>query len=295
MTHKAMIKRMPQTIKRLFMVWGICVFAQTALQAQEDSLKASRYLMRATLYGVGYSNVYDTYLSPQEYKGMDFRVTRETMRMTTLFDGNVSAQNFFQANLSYTHNRADNNNTFAGLVNWNYGLHYQFRITENFKLLAGGLADFNGGFVYNLRNTNNPASAKAYINLDASGMAIWHVKVKNVPLTLRYQLNVPVAGVLFSPNYGQSYYEIFTLGNSDGVVRFTSLHNQPSCRQMLSVDFPVGSSKVRMSYVCDIQQSDVNEIQTHIYSHVFMVGFVKDLYRIKNKKGAPLPPSVRAY
>ncbi|GAK35079.1 hypothetical protein JCM15093_155 [Bacteroides graminisolvens DSM 19988 = JCM 15093] len=266
------------------MVWGICVFAQTALQAQEDSLKASRYLMRATLYGVGYSNVYDTYLSPQEYKGMDFRVTRETMRMTTLFDGNVSAQNFFQANLSYTHNRADNNNTFAGLVNWNYGLHYQFRITENFKLLAGGLADFNGGFVYNLRNTNNPASAKAYINLDASGMAIWHVKVKNVPLTLRYQLNVPVAGVLFSPNYGQSYYEIFTLGNSDGVVRFTSLHNQPSFRQMLSVDFPVGSSKVRMSYVCDIQQSDVNEIQTHIYSHVFMVGFVKDLYRIKNKK-----------
>ena len=208
MTHKAMIKRMSQTIKRLFMVWGICVFAQTALQAQEDSLKASRYLMRATLYGVGYSNVYDTYLSPQEYKGMDFRVTRETMRMTTLFDGNVSAQNFFQANLSYTHNRADNNNTFAGLVNWNYGLHYQFRITENFKLLAGGLADFNGGFVYNLRNTNNPASAKAYINLDASGMAIWHVKVKNVPLTLRYQLNVPVAGVLFSPNYGQSYYSI---------------------------------------------------------------------------------------
>jgi hypothetical protein len=236
MTHKAMIKRMPQTIKRLFMVWGICVFAQTALQAQEDSLKASRYLMRATLYGVGYSNVYDTYLSPQEYKGMDFRVTRETMRMTTLFDGNVSAQNFFQANLSYTHNRADNNNTFAGLVNWNYGLHYQFRITENFKLLAGGLADFNGGFVYNLRNTNNPASAKAYINLDASGMAIWHVKVKNVPLTLRYQLNVPVAGVLYSPNYGQSYYEIFTLGNSDGVVRFTSLHNQPAFRQMLSVD-----------------------------------------------------------
>lgn len=295
MTHKAMIKRMSQTIKRLFMVWGICVFAQTALQAQEDSLKASRYLMRATLYGVGYSNVYDTYLSPQEYKGMDFRVTRETMRMTTLFDGNVSAQNFFQANLSYTHNRADNNNTFAGLVNWNYGLHYQFRITENFKLLAGGLADFNGGFVYNLRNTNNPASAKAYINLDASGMAIWHVKVKNVPLTLRYQLNVPVAGVLFSPNYGQSYYEIFTLGNSDGVVRFTSLHNQPSFRQMLSVDFPVGSSKLRMSYVCDIQQSDVNEIQTHIYSHVFMVGFVKDLYRIKNKKGATLPPSVRAY
>ena len=74
------------------------------------------------------------------------------------------------------------NRDIAGLVNWNYGLHYQFRITDNFKLLAGGMGDFNGGFVYNLRNTNNPASARAYINLDASGMAIWHTKIKNYPL-----------------------------------------------------------------------------------------------------------------
>lgn len=167
-----------------------------------DSLQATRYVTRATMYGVGYTNVFDTYLSPQEYKGIEFRISRETMRMTTLGDGNVSVQNFFQANLAYTHNRVDNNNTFAGLVNWNYGLHYQFRITDNFKLLAGGMGDFNGGFVYNLRNTNNPASARAYINLDASGMAIWHTKIKNYPLALRYQVNLPVIGVMFSPITG---------------------------------------------------------------------------------------------
>mgnify|MGYP000697728198 CR=1 FL=1 len=132
------------------------------------------------MYGIGFTNVFDTYLSPQEYKGIDFRISRETIRMTKLFDGNVSVQNFFQADIGYTHNRADNNNTFSGLVNWNYGLHYQFRLTENFKLLAGGLIDANGGFVYNLRNTNNPASARAYVNLDASGMAIWHLKIKTL-------------------------------------------------------------------------------------------------------------------
>ena len=141
------------------------------------------------MYGVGFTNVFDTYLSPQEYKGIDFRVSRELIRMTKLFDGNVSVQNFFQANISYTHNRADNNNTFSGSVNWNYGLHYQFRLTDNFKLLAGGLIDVNGGFVYNLRNTNNPASARAYVNLDASGMAIWHLKIKRYPMVLRYQVN----------------------------------------------------------------------------------------------------------
>lgn len=262
---------------------------------EPDSLQANRYVTRATMYGVGYTNVFDTYLSPQEYRGIDFRITRETMRMTKLFDGNVSAQSFFQADLGYTHNRANNNNTFSGLVNWNYGLHYQFRLTNNFKLLVGGLGDFNAGFVYNLRNSNNPASARAYINFDASTMAIWHLKIKNYPFVLRYQANLPVIGVMFSPEKGQSYYEIFTLGNSSGVVQFTSLHNQPSLRQMFSIDLPIRYTKLRLSYIADLQQSHVNDIKTHTYSHVFMVGFVKDMYLIRNKKGTPLPAAIRAY
>ena len=93
---------------------GCILFAlSTRLQAQTDSLQAHRYVTRATMYGVGLTNVFDTYLSPQEYKGIDFRVSRELIRMTKLFDGNVSVQNFFQANISYTHNRADKNNTFS--------------------------------------------------------------------------------------------------------------------------------------------------------------------------------------
>ncbi len=273
---------------------GLCVCLLTAW-GQTDSLQASRYLTRAVLYGVGYTNVYDTYLSPQEYKGMEFRISRETMRMTNLWDGNVSSQNFFQANLGYTHNRTDNNNTFSALATWSYGLHYQFRLTENFKLLAGALGEGNIGFVYNLRNSNNPAQARGYVNLDASGMAIWNLKIRNYPLTLRYQANVPVAGVMFSPHAGQSYYEIFTLGNSGGVVKFTSLHNQPTLRQMLTVDLPLGDVRLRCAYVADLLQSSVNGIDTHTYSHVFMVGAVKDLYSFGGRKPASLPSSLRAY
>lgn len=256
---------------------------QAQLPAEAEGLERSRLVTRATMYGIGVTNVFDTYLSPQEYTGIDFRISRESMRMTKWADGKLSLQSFFQADLGYTHNKADNNNTFSALANWNYGLHYNFPITSNFKLLAGGLADLNGGFVYNLRNTNNPASARAYINLDASGMAIWDLRIKNYPLTLRYQINLPLMGVMFSPHYGQSYYEIFSLGNSSGVVKFTSLHNQPSLRQMLTVDFRVGRGKMRLGYIWDAQQSHVNDIKTHTYSHVFMVGFVKELYLLRNK------------
>ena len=254
-----------------------------ALQTlRADSAARTRMVTRATMYGVGYTNLFDTYLSPQEYKGVDFRISRESMRMTRWMGGRVSLQSFFQADVGYTHNRADNNNMFSGLANWNYGLHYNFPVTSNFRLLAGGLVDLNGGFVYSLRNGDNPAQARAYINLDASGMAIWDLRIRNYPISLRYQVNLPFMGVMFSPNYGQSYYEIFTLGNWDGVINFTSLHNQPSLRQMLTADFPVGKVRMRLAYLWDAQQSKVNGIKTHTYSHVFMVGFVKELYLFRN-------------
>ncbi|WP_291529349.1 DUF3316 domain-containing protein [Bacteroides sp. UBA939] len=268
------------------LLWGGSIKAQSvedrALQElKADSSARTRFVTRATMYGVGYTNVFDTYLSPQEYTGIDFRISRESMRMTKWMNGNLSSQSFFQADVSYTRNHTENNNAFSGLANWNYGLHYHFPITSNFKLLAGGLIDLNGGFVYNLRNGNNPAQARAYINLDASGMAIWDLRIKNYPLTLRYQVNLPFMGMMFSPHYGQSYYEIFTLGNRDGIINFTSLHNQPSLRQMITADFPVGKVKMRLAYIWDAQQAKVNNIKTHAYSHVFMVGVVKELFFIK--------------
>ncbi|MDR0892588.1 MAG: DUF3316 domain-containing protein [Mediterranea sp.] len=273
----------------------LLLLAPLTLPAQVDTTQIHRYTTRATLYGAGFTNVFDTYLSPQAYKGVDFRLSRENMRMTKLWDNHVSEQNFFQADLGYTHNRVDNNNTLSALVNWTYGLHYQFRLTQNFKLLAGALIDANGGFVYNLRNGNNPASARAYLNLDASGMAIWHLRIKRYPIVLRYQANLPVLGLMFSPHFGQSYYDIFTQGNSGGVVQFTSLHNQPSLRQMLSADFPIGTTRFRLTYMADLQQSNVNHIKTHTYSHVFMVGVVKELYRLKGRRQSALPPTVGAY
>ncbi|NDV64153.1 DUF3316 domain-containing protein [Bacteroides sp. 224] len=272
-------------LKYKFAVFCFCILVlPDMLRAQADSLSASYYFTRTMMYGVGLANVYDTYLSPQEYKGIDFRLSRENMRMSKKFDGNVSIQNFFLANIAYTHNQADNNNTISGLFNWNYGMHYNFRVTNNFKILLGGLGDFNGGFVYNLHNSNNPTSIRAYINLDVSGMLVWDLKIKNRPFTLRYQANAPFVGVFFSPNYGQSYYEILTLGNYSGVFKLTSFHKQLSIRQMLSVDIPIRYAKIRFTYLWDMQQSKVNNLQTHTYGHVFMVGAVKEFYRIKRKR-----------
>lgn len=265
------------------------ILVATTYAQQLDSLRHQRYVTRATTYGVGFTNVYDTYLSPVEYKGVEFRLMRESIRLTQLADGKLSLQSLFQVHVAYTKNDVETGSCLSGLVNWNYALHYQFRIGEHLKLLAGGAGEINGGFIYNMRNSNNPASAKAYLNLAASGMAIYNFRIKKYPMTLRYQCNLPLLGVMFSPDHHQSYYEIFTLGHANKVVRFTSLHNQPSLRQMVSLDFPIRYSKMRVSYVCDLQQSHLNGLRTHTYSYAFLIGFVKTYYLIRNKRPQPMP------
>lgn len=279
----------------------LCVFIlivltclPTRIQAQ-DSLQATRHVMRSVMIGAGHNNTFETYLSPLEYEGPEVRFAYETMRMTRLMDGNVSAQNLFQLHASYTENISQTNHTYGGLVNWSYALHYQFRPAKGLKILFGPMLDLNAGVVYNRRNSNNPAQAKAYGGLGASGMLIYRFRIKNYPLTVRWQANLPLLGVMFSPEFGESYYEIFSLGNGGRNVVFTSLHNNPSLRQLLTLDFPVGKTVMRVGYVCDLQQAKVNNLKSHTYSHDFMIGVVRNLYLFHGKKHMTTPPKITPF
>ena len=279
----------------------LCVFIlivltclPTRIQAQ-DSLQATRHVMRSVMIGAGHNNTFETYLSPLEYEGPEVRFAYETMRMTRLMDGNVSAQNLFQLHASYTENISQTNHTYGGLVNWSYALHYQFRPAKGLKILFGPMLDLNAGVVYNRRNSNNPAQAKAYGGLGASGMLIWKFRIRNYPMTVRYQANLPLLGAMFSPEFGESYYEIFSLGNGGRNVVFTSLHNNPSLRQLLTLDFPVGNTVMRVGYVCDLQQAKVNNLKSHTYSHDFMIGVVRNLYLFHGKKHMTTPPKITPF
>lgn len=283
-------------MKQKFIMLLIALGTFLSVGAQEDSLRATRYVMRSTLFGVGHSNIFETYLSPLEYTGTEVRFLHESMRMTRLLGGKVSGQSLIQVNASYNKNISQTAEMYAGLVNWSYALHYQFRMNDDrLKILVGPMLDLNGGVVYNRRNSNNPAQAKAYGGLGASGMLIYKFRIARYPLTVRYQANLPLLGVMFSPEYGESYYEIFSLGNGGRNVVFTSLHNNPSLRQMVTLDFPIRNVTMRVGYVCDIQQSKVNNLKSHAYSHDFMIGFVRNLYLLRGKNRISMPLKVTPF
>jgi hypothetical protein len=262
----------------LFFVAALPCFAT----AQTDTLKQEKIITNAKTVGVGATNILDTYLSPEKYNGTEVRYMSHTTRER--IGRPLSRELIHQADIAFANNRAGEGEEIAGAYRFNYGWHYNWHFFgSRLDVKAGGMTDFNLGFIYNTRNSNNPAQLRAYFNITPSAAATWHFKMWHKPFALRYEIGVPVLGVMFSPNYGQSYYEIFSEGNYDHNIVITSVGNAPSMSNMLSLDFRIGHSTFRIGYLGDFNQARVNGLKSHIYSHTIMIGFVKH-FQILNIK-----------
>ena len=249
----------------------------------------NKEVLHSSMIGVGASNVLDTYLAPYNYTGTDIRIQRETMRMTHLWGGRVSNQSMIDLNAAINTNRAGNMDEYAGGIRYSQGWLYNFgngnivnpvaRSDSRWNFAAGLAASAYVGGVYIDRNGNNPGQAKLDLMIDATAMATYTMRLSGHSYLWRYQVFVPLFGIAFSPNYGQSYYEAFVLGNYDRNVLFAYMGNMPSMRHRLTLDIPVKRYTLRVGYVAQFNQSTFNHIKHHSYSHDFMIGFNKYLYR----------------
>lgn len=267
----------------LFLAFSLLAFPVRSI-AQKVAGEPDRVVSRAYLLGLGHVNLLDTYLSPLSYQGAQLSFLGERSHATRIAGGKVGFQSLFQAIGCYALSPVQNGTTMGGFLMSRTGLHYRWQPVAGLRLFAGGNLNFTGGGLYNLRNGNNPAQAKLQLDVAASLAASWSFRIGRQLLALRGQVDMLLAGLMFSPNYGQSYYELFSLGNYDHNVCFVYPGNAPTFRQMLTFDVPIHRATLRLGYVSEIEQSRVNGLKNHRYSHSFMIGFVRDLHFLSRKK-----------
>jgi hypothetical protein len=267
---------------KFYSSWLFLFLSVFYCQAQEKN-NPIPLTYQSTMVGLGGMKVYDSYLSPLRYTGSNFSVMYEQMKMTRLMNGKVSSQHLLNLEIANTTNPTQTATNMVGYLDYAYGLYYKLNPIQKLQLFAGLQIDAWAGVIYNNRNGNNPASAKANLNLNLSGMLVYPFQIKQQPVLLRYQLSLPFMGVLFSPAFGQSYYEI-GLGVNDNLFHFASFHNQLAMRNLLSVEFPFNSYTLRLGYMNWIYETQVNDLDTRIMTNTIYVGFSKNFFIVSGRK-----------
>lgn len=259
-------------------------------------IQQPQYKTNALMIGVGYTNILDTYLSPEKYRGTNLTFLSHTRREN---DSTAWVNQFqHEGNVAYADNRSGNGGEMAGNYTFRYSLLHKWTISlwrRPLRMLAGGTAAANIGFVYNTRNGNNPANARLSLNIEPTigfdypigrashtrGISKHPGACAHFPLILHYEASAPLFGLMFSPNYGQSYYEIFNRGNYDHNCVPTTFGSTPSFRQMLTLDLRLAHTTWRIGYMGNYEQSHVNNLKTHTYTHSIVIGVVKRFRTVK--------------
>ena len=251
--------------------------AQESLFNLNDSTpsKQQKLITNARSLAIGTIELFDTYLSNQKYRGTELRFISHTTRERSYC--NWSTNIMHQAAIARTQNKQNTGTELYAIYNFEWGkLHKWNFLDNNLIIRGGGLIDTSLGVIYNTRNSNNPAQALVDLNIGPVVACTYRFRfLHKHPMAVNYQAFAPLVGLMFSPNYSQSYYEAFTQGNYDHNIVFTQPINKPSLRQMLSLDFMLLKTQVRIGYVGNYLQWNVNNIKSHTYSHAISIGIVK--------------------
>lgn len=256
-------------VKRFFIGIALILCASSVVLGQsEQNMPIKKTVNQGTLFGVGSMILTDTYLSPLQYNGVSLSLLYERLNGTSQLNGKMLLQQQFLLQAASTDNPISNSKTYYGNIDYHLHGFYPVFKTQSFRLLGGAGTELSLGGIYNIRNSNNPAQLKTSINLNASLLAFYQWK----SLTLRWQVTSPLIGAFFSPGFGQSYYEIFVLGNDSGVVHFATPSNQRGLRNYITADYPFGKATIRVGYLRNYYRTKVNNLVTSISSHQFMIG-----------------------
>lgn len=220
---------------------------------------------------MGYASVHDSYLTPITYGGTDLAIGYEAMR--PMRGDKWLWQLGVGADYNYVENDAHNNELYKLMGDITFDMQRQWRgaIAHRVDLSAGPMTQLRAGIIYDDVNSNNPVSVRAHWNVGVTGMAAYDTRMWRVPVTLRYQVQLPVVGMFFAPEYDESYYEIY-LGNHRNLAHMGWWGNRLDMTHYLGADLHLGKTTLRVGYRARLEDWNVNHLKVHDVSHSLVIG-----------------------
>lgn len=253
-------------------------------QQTNNCVTTAQYLpknitMRQCLWGIGQGSLLDSYLSPLTYSGTDFSLLYRTERPAHWGKEKVSVKSHYNIHTCYAKSPTDDGKAFDMELSALGGWHYNWLFAA-WRIALGGLFEGSGGFTYNTRNGNNPVQARLGASFLASTIVSYQFNFFKRKATASLEMNAQIMGVQFSPTYGQSYYEIFSLGHTNGIIHFTHPANCPTEQLLATLTLPIKHANITMGYMADIRQSKLGGLKRHAWRNSFMIGYTRQFKRL---------------
>lgn len=271
-------------MKRLFVILLIMVQA-LAMQAQAtDSVPVLRPVASMFMAGVGSARVLDTYLTPITYSGTSVSLAYAATQATGFAPEKWVRQLAVGIDYGRVKNPVGNNAMHTLMLEGQWGIMHRWNGVwhRGLQLMLGGMTQLRGGVIYNASNSNNVVSVKARWSLGLMGMAVYNTRLGRLPMTVAWQASLPVAGVFFSPDYDESYYEMY-LGNHSGLAHMGWWGNRFDMTNLVTADMHFGNTVVRLGYRNRVERSWVRNLNTRITTHELVLGVGGDVLSISRK------------
>lgn len=264
-------------------------FGVLSAVAGSDTIPPIRPAMMMFAAEAGHTRLLDTYLTPITYGGLSTRLSFEHNQAMGRRRLAWTRQLALGISYDHTRNPADNNTIHALMLDarWSPARRWHAAIgSRQVQLQLGPQIGLRGGAYYDPANSNNVVNAKIHLAAGVYAAASLPLRLGKVPVTLRYQASLPVVGAFFSPEYDQSYYEIY-LGNRSGLVRPAWWGTRFDLDHSLTADFRLGATIVRVGYRNLIERSRVSHITTRVTTHALVIGIGGEWVSLSSSRALP--------
>lgn len=256
--------------------------ANVFADAGEEDTTAGRPVTGIYSVEIGSKNVLATYLSPLHYTGRALAVSGAWSKAMPFNPEGVIMHFNGAAGFDDLTNPPETARMVALNASFSWGMSWRCRIPWQMQLSLGGSVGIDGGAYWLMSNGNNPIQAMANVNLAARASIGRPFKIGKLDFLLRDEVSLPSLGVFFSPEYGESYYEIY-LGNRKGLVHPGWWGNNFRIDNLLSVTLDFGRTAAMVGYRFKADTQWANNLNTKILTHSLVIGVIPGGIGLKPK------------